>query len=250
MAPTASVGGRPAPKGSDQLALHAADMKPRQSSRPAPRIFSSPRQRQASRARATRHLLRAPPGIRPRQLDGHIREENVQRPTVGRSAVIQREEQRSGLLVVSPGRNDNPELPGSPAMIDEFPDSAVGADVEFPSIARRIAARGRIFHHDLLGGTLPQRQFLPAGIFHRGAGVPNDMERKEQPILIPVFIASLRKVCARMGASRRRRSRQKTCPGFGLQAGLSQSAAYRFFRARFPARRTRRRRPSGRGQRR
>src|SRR3954466_2574178 len=49
--------------------------------------------------------------------------------------------------------------------------------------ALRIAA-GRILHRDLPGGTLSQRQLLHAGILHRGAGVPDEMEREQEPVLI------------------------------------------------------------------
>src|SRR5438445_11707443 len=62
----------------------------------------------------------------------------------------------------------------------EFAHPAVVADVQCPSVSRRVAALGRIAHLDFLGGTFPQRQFLLAGILNRSAGIPDDMEAKRK----------------------------------------------------------------------
>src|SRR6202007_3144128 len=112
-----------------------------------------------------------------------IREETVRRLAVVRSAVLQRDEQRSRFLVISPGRNDD-MLGGSSRAIGHFFDSTVGADVEVPGITRRITAIGRILYRDLLRGTFPQWQILHAGIFHRSVGVPDDMKGEDEPIII------------------------------------------------------------------
>src|SRR2546422_774648 len=85
-------------------------------------------------------LLRLHPVVRPRQLDGHVRKEEADRLAIGLSTVIRRDEQRSGLLVVSPGGEDETRLRVSPVVKCELPDPKVVADVECPGVARRIAA--------------------------------------------------------------------------------------------------------------
>ena len=60
----------------------------------------------------------------------------------------------------------------------------VGVEVELPSITGRIAIASEIFYRYPVSGTVHQRQFLSAIIGHLSAGVPDSMQRNEQPILI------------------------------------------------------------------
>src|SRR5258708_12973791 len=48
----------------------------------------------------------------------------------------------------------------------------------------RVANMRRVFHSDLLGRTLAWRQFVRAFVFHAVPGVPDQMKREDQPILI------------------------------------------------------------------
>src|SRR5438309_8943326 len=128
-------------------------------------------------------LLRVQPGVRPGQVDRHVREVDAQRLAVARSWAVQCDEQRSSLLVVGEGRQVD-AWRGVYAVNFEFPHPAVVADVECPSVSRRVAALGRIVQLDFLGGTLPQRQLLLAVILNRSAGIPDDMEGKQKVVLI------------------------------------------------------------------
>src|SRR5882762_5953491 len=149
-------------------------------------------------------LLRVQPGVRPGQFDRHVREVDAQRLAVARSGAIQCDEQRSSLLVVGEGRQVDARR-GVYAVNFEFPHPAVVADVQCPSVSRRVAALGRIVHLDFLGGTFPQRQFLLAGILNRSAGIPDDMEGKQKVVLIVVecgidFVLHDRALARELGA--------------------------------------------------
>lgn len=87
-------------------------------------------------------------------------------------------------FVVGPARDNEAGFRGAAAVKGDFLDAAAGADIEVPGVARRRAALGWIFHHDFLGGTLSQRQFLHASVFHRRSGIPRNMKCQEQPVLI------------------------------------------------------------------
>src|ERR1700756_32332 len=113
------------------------------------------------RNQPARFLLRVHPSVRPRYLYGHIGKENSRRLAVRRSAMVRREEQRASLLVARPSGCDVARWFGSPAMIDELPDSPIRPDVKIPSISRRVATKlRRIFHRDKLRRTRSDRQFL------------------------------------------------------------------------------------------
>jgi hypothetical protein len=75
--------------------------------------------------------------------------------------------------VVGPECNDDAALLRFPAVIDDLLDATIGADIDVPGIARRIAALGRVFHHHLLARSIPQRQLLHALIGHDRADVPD-----------------------------------------------------------------------------
>src|SRR5229473_5197926 len=100
--------------------------------------------------------------------------------------MLRREKERARFLVARPTHyNDTWHRAfWGPPMIDEFFDSVVRPDVQIPSISRRVAAV-RIFYCHQLRRTLPQRQLLHAHLLHMGAwGVPINMEREKQPIII------------------------------------------------------------------
>src|SRR4051812_37228416 len=128
--------------------------------------------------------LRADPVFRSRHLDRHIREEDVQRVVVGLALMIQGEEQRSGLFVIGPGRNDGAGLLRSPAVIDELLHATIGADIDVPGVTWRIAAVGRVFHDQLLARSIPQRQLLHSLFGHGRARVPDYVKGQQQPILV------------------------------------------------------------------
>src|SRR5712664_767668 len=132
-----------------------------------------------------RFLLRVHPSVRPRYLDGHIREENSRRLAVRRSAMVRREEQRASLLVARPSGCDVARWFGSATMINELLDSPIRPDVKIPSVSRRVATNlRRIFHRHELRRTLSQRQFLVVLLLHVSADVPVNMEWEDHPIIV------------------------------------------------------------------
>src|ERR1700723_824073 len=132
-----------------------------------------------------RFLFRVDPGVRPRQLDGHIRKENSRRLAVRRSAMVRRKEQRAGFLVARPGGCEVARWFGSAAMIDELPPPPIPPDVKIPCVSRRVATNlRRVFHRDKLRRTLSDRQFLLVLFHYVRASVPVNMEREDRPIIV------------------------------------------------------------------
>src|SRR6516162_5116877 len=84
-------------------------------------------------------LLGGHPRVGARQLDGYVGKGKAKRLAVGCAAVVGRDEQGAGLLVVRPGCDDNARFLRSATAVDKFPHPVVRADEQLPGIARRVA---------------------------------------------------------------------------------------------------------------
>src|SRR5262245_9244701 len=95
-------------------------------------------------------LLRVDPAVGSRQLDGYLRQGDSHGRAIRRTAMVRRKKERAGFLVALPGRTNELRLLLSATMVDEVLDPVVVPDVQVPSIARRVAALGRVFHRHQL----------------------------------------------------------------------------------------------------
>ena len=76
----------------------------------------------------------------------------MQRLAVGGAAVLSREQQRTCFFVAGPGCEHKARLLVPAVVEGKVFDPVIFADVEFPCVARRVAAQfRRILHRDQLG---------------------------------------------------------------------------------------------------
>ena len=100
-------------------------------------------------------------------LNRHIRKEDSHGLSVPRCPlVIGGKKQWAGLFIALPRSRIEARESLSGTVVDEFLESLVFANVEFPGVAGRVAALRRVFHHDSSRGLLTDRHLLHALVGH------------------------------------------------------------------------------------
>src|SRR5438270_5885539 len=99
--------------------------------------------------------------------------------------MVHRDEKRACFHVVCPTCDYDTWLAWPTASIHKLLHSVGGPDPEFPSVARcEAAGLSRILHDHMSCRAAADRKLLRAQVLHVRAGVPLNVVRKDQPILV------------------------------------------------------------------